>query len=340
MLTACRVLTHFRIVEGFGHVSVRIAGTERILITLRRALGLVTEAELVEVDLAGGQVAGEGSPPLEAAMHLAIYRRRADVMAIARGHPRMSRPSLAPASRFAWRMDLRQSWSGGTGVPRSRFLSSNTEMADGVADALGDGEAVILQSNGMLAVGQTVPHACVQALFLEETAELQLRAQAADLTPRYYTPEDAARRHGDDRVHEPVRAWEYYVAAAAGKSPAALSRRCSPHSRDETLLALAAELLELGEHRIDVELVAGLLRLLGSGSRGAVVVTAAGSSVAPCASSRTGFSLAARCTSKSRSICVQSPSVTGSSGCRLRGVPVGALADRLRWSTWWCRRGA
>ena len=76
---------------------------------------------------------------------------------------------------------------------------------------------MILQSNGMLAVGQTVPHACVQALFLEETAELQLLAQAAGLTPRHYTPEDAARRHGDDRVHEPVRAWEYYVAAAAGK---------------------------------------------------------------------------------------------------------------------------
>jgi ribulose-5-phosphate 4-epimerase/fuculose-1-phosphate aldolase len=90
-------------------------------------------------------------------------------------------------------------------------------MAEGVADALGDREAVILQSNGMLAVGQTVPHACVQALFLEETAELQLRAQAAGITPRYYTPEGAARRHGDDRVHEPVRAWEYYVAAAAGK---------------------------------------------------------------------------------------------------------------------------
>ena len=33
---------------------------------------------------------------------------------------------------------------------------------------------MILQGNGMLAVGQSVPHACVQALFLEETAELQL----------------------------------------------------------------------------------------------------------------------------------------------------------------------
>src|SRR5215475_5840650 len=41
VLTACRVLTHFRIVEGFGHVSAHIADAERILITPRKALGLV-----------------------------------------------------------------------------------------------------------------------------------------------------------------------------------------------------------------------------------------------------------------------------------------------------------
>src|SRR5262249_58037813 len=73
VLTACRVLTHFRIVEGFGHVSARIAGGDRILITPRKALGLVSEAELVELDPDGRQLAGEGGPPLEAAVHLAGY---------------------------------------------------------------------------------------------------------------------------------------------------------------------------------------------------------------------------------------------------------------------------
>jgi ribulose-5-phosphate 4-epimerase/fuculose-1-phosphate aldolase len=88
VLTACRVLTHFRIAEGFGHVSARIPGTERFLITPRRALGLVTEAELVELDLSGRQLAGEGRPPLEVAMHVAVYQRRPEINAMARGHPR------------------------------------------------------------------------------------------------------------------------------------------------------------------------------------------------------------------------------------------------------------
>ncbi len=217
VLTACRVLTHFRIAEGFGHVSARVPDAERILITPRRALGLVSEAELVELDPDGKQFAGEGSPPLEVAMHLAVYRRRPDIKAMARGHPRhvaayaCSGEPLRVAHGFGANL--------GHVVPvfGRPYLVADADRAEGIADALGDAGAVILQSNGMLAVGESVPHACVQALFLEETAQVQLLAQGAGFTPRFYSPEDAARRHGDDRVHEPLRAWEYYVAVAEGK---------------------------------------------------------------------------------------------------------------------------
>jgi ribulose-5-phosphate 4-epimerase/fuculose-1-phosphate aldolase len=215
VLQACRVLTHFRIVEGFGHVSARLPDADRILITPRRALGLVTDAELlVELDLDGRQVAGEDRPPLEVPMHLAVYRRRPDVMAIARGHPRHVAAYACAAEPLRVAHGFGANLGAVIQVFEQPFLVTSREMGEGVADALGDAEAVILQSNGMLAVGQSVPHACVQALFLEETAELQLSAQAAGFKPRVFSREGAARRHGDDRVHEPVRAWEYYVAAA------------------------------------------------------------------------------------------------------------------------------
>ncbi len=214
VITACRVLSHFRIVEGFGHVSVRVRGTDRILMTPRRALGLVSEAELIELDLNGKQVAGGGSPALEVPMHLAVYRRRPDVMAIVRGHPRHVAAYACAAEPLRVAHGFGANLGAEIRIFEQPFLVANAEMGEGVADALGDAEAVILQSNGMLAVGQSVPHACVQALFLEETAELQLLAHAAGFTPRFYSPEAAARRHGDDRVHEPIRAWEYYVAIA------------------------------------------------------------------------------------------------------------------------------
>jgi ribulose-5-phosphate 4-epimerase/fuculose-1-phosphate aldolase len=221
LVTACRVLHHFRIVEGFGHVSARIPGSDRTLMTPRRALGLVGESDLVELDPDGRQVAGEhGRPPLEVPMHLAVYRRRADCMAIARGHPR----HVAAFACAGEPLRVAHGFGANLGpvvrVYGQPFLVAGPAMGEDVADALGDdAEAVILQSNGMLAVGQSVAHACVQALFLEETAQLQLLAAAAGLQPKFYSPEGAARRHGDDRVHEPIRAWEYYVAVAEGKAP-------------------------------------------------------------------------------------------------------------------------
>jgi HCOMODA/2-hydroxy-3-carboxy-muconic semialdehyde decarboxylase len=150
-------------------------------------------------------------------MHLAVYRRRPEVVAIARGHPRHV-AAYACAGRA---LQVAHGFGANLGavvqVYEQPFLVADRDMGEGVADALGNAEAVILQGNGMLAVGQSVPHACVQALFLEETAELQLLAEAAGFKPRYYSVEGAARRHGDDRAHEPVRAWEYYVGVAEGR---------------------------------------------------------------------------------------------------------------------------
>jgi ribulose-5-phosphate 4-epimerase/fuculose-1-phosphate aldolase len=216
VLLACRVLTHFRIVEGFGHVSTRIPKSKRILMTPRTALGLVSEAELIELELDGRQTAGEGRPALEAAMHLSIYRRRSDVNAIVRGHPR----HVAAYACAGEPLQIAHGFGANLGaeVPvfTQPFLGASPEMGDAVADALGASAAVIMQANGMLAVGQSIPHACVQALFMEETATIQLTAMAAGLKPRFYSPQDAARRNGEDRVHEPVRAWDYYVAMAEG----------------------------------------------------------------------------------------------------------------------------
>lgn len=214
ILRACRVLTHFGIVEGFGHVSVRLPASDRILMTPRIALATVREEDLIEIDMEGKQLAGGGRPALETAMHVAVYKRRSDVVSIARGHPR----NVAAYACAAEPLRIAHGFGANLGhvVPvfSKPVLAANPELGGGVAEALGEHVGVILQANGMLATGMSIAHACVNAIFMEETAELQLRAQAAGLKPAFYSPEGAARRHGDDREHEPIRAWDYYVAIA------------------------------------------------------------------------------------------------------------------------------
>jgi ribulose-5-phosphate 4-epimerase/fuculose-1-phosphate aldolase len=216
VLLACRVLTHFRIVEGFGHVSVRVPDVQRILMTPRIALATVREADLIELDMDGRQIAGGGRPALETAMHIAVYQRRTDVVSIARGHPR----NVAAYAAAAEPLRIGHGFGANLGhiVPvfEQPVLAADPALGMGVAEALGDHVGVILQANGMLATGMSIAHACVNAIFMEETAELQLKAHAAGFAPKFYTPESAARRHGDDREHEPIRAWDYYVAMAEG----------------------------------------------------------------------------------------------------------------------------
>jgi ribulose-5-phosphate 4-epimerase/fuculose-1-phosphate aldolase len=218
ILTACRVLSHFRIVEGFGHVSARLG--DRVVITPRKALGLVRSVDdLVELDQHGQQVGGQGSPPLEVWMHLAVFQRRPDVMALCRGHPRhvAAFASAAEAIHVAHGFGTNL----GTDIPVHPVphLVTSREDGEGVADTLAAGDGVIIQANGMLVTGQSVANACVKAIFLEETAEVQLLARAAGLQPKAYSPEEAARRNGDDKVHEPIRGWEYYLAAAEERGP-------------------------------------------------------------------------------------------------------------------------
>ena len=218
ILTACRVLSRFRVVEGFGHVSARLGDT--FLITPRKALGLVTSPDdLVELDAEGRQVGGQGSPPLEVWMHLAVYGRRPDVVALCRGHPRHVAAFAAAAEPIRVAHGFGANLGALVPVHPVPYLVTSREDGEAVADTLGAADGVIIQANGMLVTGQSVANACVKAIFLEETAQVQLLARTAGLEPRAYTVEQAARRNGDDKVHEPIRAWEYYLAAAEERGP-------------------------------------------------------------------------------------------------------------------------
>ncbi len=207
IVRACRVLSRLRLVEGFGHVSARLEdGT--VLITPRKGLGIVTEDELVHLSASGDRL-NAGSPPLEAAMHLAVFAARPDVAAISRTHSKyvnvmgISGQPIEVVHGFG--AELR----GTVPIHRSPYLVTSEEQGLAVVEALKAAHAVVLAGNGCLVVGESVGDACVKAIFLEESAELQFLARQVGPV-QAWEPNAIASRLASDLPNEPVRAWEFY----------------------------------------------------------------------------------------------------------------------------------
>jgi len=91
---SCRILGFRGVTQGsFGHVSVRIPGTDRILIKSKgpdeAALQFATERDIITIDINGKVIeAAKGlDAPHETDMHLAVFKEREDVQSVIHTHP-------------------------------------------------------------------------------------------------------------------------------------------------------------------------------------------------------------------------------------------------------------
>ncbi len=207
IVRACRVLTRLRLVEGFGHVSARL-NDGSVLITPRKGLGLVTDAELVHLSL-DGEILNSGNPPLEAAMHLAVFAARPDVAAISRTHSKYVNVMGIAGQPIEVVHGFGAELRGTVPVHKSPYLVTSHDQGRAVVEALMTAHAVVLPGNGCLVVGDSVGDSCVKAIFLEESAELQFLArQLGPVSP--WAPDAIASRLQSDLPNEPIRAWEFY----------------------------------------------------------------------------------------------------------------------------------
>ena len=89
LVDCIRMLEKADIIDHNGHVSIRYG--DNLLINNGSAVkGLLTQDDLVEIDMDGNVVSGKGKPPLEFHIHTEIYRARPDVQAVAHTHPKWS----------------------------------------------------------------------------------------------------------------------------------------------------------------------------------------------------------------------------------------------------------
>jgi ribulose-5-phosphate 4-epimerase/fuculose-1-phosphate aldolase len=210
VISACRILSQRKLVEGFGHVSARIPDSEQFLMTPRIALALVEGPDLLTMNLEGNVVEGEHSAPFEAWLHIAIMRSKPQVNAISRIHARTANIFSVTDRKLEAVHNHGSFFADGVPVFSNPDLISTEHLGQAVATALGSKPAILLRGNGQVTVGKTIPEAVMMAIYLEEAAEI-LHGALQIGTPVPLTLDESKRRQLE--ALPPVdleRAWSFF----------------------------------------------------------------------------------------------------------------------------------
>jgi HCOMODA/2-hydroxy-3-carboxy-muconic semialdehyde decarboxylase len=210
IVSACRILSHQKLVAGFGHVSARIPNSQRFVMTSRISLALVKERDLLTVNFKGEIVEGSQPAPSETWLHAALMKAKPEVHAITRIHARVANMFSVTDRKLEPVHNHGSFFSGGVPVFQRPDLITTPELGAAVAETLGEKPAVLLRGNGQVTVGRTIPEAVMMAIYLEETAEILYGALQVG-TPIPLTGDESAQRRVE--ALPPVdlaRAWKFF----------------------------------------------------------------------------------------------------------------------------------
>ncbi|MCL5961487.1 MAG: class II aldolase/adducin family protein [Chloroflexi bacterium] len=218
--TAVRVLCKLGLADYLGHASARLPGTDLFVISPRGAMqgSLLTfqASDMVVLDLDGHVIDGTNLPPGEYHIHSEMYRRRPEVMGTIHEHQHMT-VAFGIAGVDIKPMHLMTSAVVRRPIPvypRPHMIST-PERGRAVAEIIGDHRACHLKGHGIVAVGNSVENAAMNAIHLEEQARMNYLA--SQIGKPAILPEDEIEefgifqspRHGGGGG---VGAWKYYTS--------------------------------------------------------------------------------------------------------------------------------
>ncbi|MGI5132941.1 class II aldolase/adducin family protein [Pseudonocardia sp. CA-107938] len=170
VVRAARTLARHGLVTAFGHVSARIG--DHVVVTPPVAPAAVTMDGLVTVDPAADRLPADAAP--ETWAHVAIYRARPDVGAVARAQPESAFAAAAVCAELT-PLHGQAAWLGRRVPvhPVARLLRT-AELATAAAGTLGGADAVLLRGNGALTTGASPGLAVARMWLLDAACRVRL----------------------------------------------------------------------------------------------------------------------------------------------------------------------
>jgi ribulose-5-phosphate 4-epimerase/fuculose-1-phosphate aldolase len=211
MLMACKVLQHQGVLDGYGHLSARLADG-RLLSTPHMPPGKVALRDLIIIDADGNKLEGQGEPNGETPMHTSIYKARDDVQCILHYHPDELIAVAASGQGIKVIANCGVHFYRGTPIYDSPLLIRSPQLGDKVAATLGDRNAVLLRGHGGTVVADDLDTLLRLGLDLVRSAKIQL--MAAPLGPIKAHSQDECRQmiKGHERPNANRRYIDYYIS--------------------------------------------------------------------------------------------------------------------------------
>jgi L-fuculose-phosphate aldolase len=173
IIKVCRRLeSQGLIAASDGNVSCR-AGEECILITPSGVpKGDLAPEEIAKTSMLGELLEGPIRPSNEMRMHLHVYRRRPDVIAVAHAHPPVATASTLAGFPLNSKV-LPEAWLMLGKVPVAPYATPSTdEVARSIDPYVIDSRVVLLRRHGALTFGGSLMEACMRMEKLEHFAKI------------------------------------------------------------------------------------------------------------------------------------------------------------------------
>ena len=224
LVIANRLVAHLKLVDSFGHVTVRNPeNPQHFFMSRSRAPGLVTKEDVLEFDLDSTPVDLRGLRPYsERFIHGCVYRARPDVMAICHNHAHellplavtktAMRPALHTASVIGHEVPV---WDIRDQFGDTNMLVTTNEMGNSLASTVGKGKAALMRGHGSVVVGRSVQDIVFTTFYLRLNAEVLIKAMSMGGTITYLSPGEIDRSsdlHNQPTIHE--RVWEDWCLQA------------------------------------------------------------------------------------------------------------------------------
>jgi ribulose-5-phosphate 4-epimerase/fuculose-1-phosphate aldolase len=176
LATAAQIL-RWELADMWGHISCRSPrGDSFLILPLRPPYDhSLSQDELLEYDLEGNLISGRRDPPAEIFFFTALYKAKKDAGTVIHCHPPAAVSLVATGKKIV--PMYQHAIKFGKNVPVSPWLYGTwREDGERAAKAMGKSCALMMKGHGANVIGKSIQEACLNAVHLERTAKIILRA--------------------------------------------------------------------------------------------------------------------------------------------------------------------